>query len=108
MNKEELNKWIKESELIFENEGYEDQASELRHYTRVYKHSDKYYAIGFTYSCLHNTDNPDEDYGDRGWIRGSYTPREVTKKEYFVRMPVIEYSADDGYPLYDEGEWEIV
>ena len=82
MNKQELNDWIKSATFDCFAEDINDDGN-LRQ-TLIYKKDGKLYSIDY---CNHE---PNEVWGERGYIRGVYQPKEVTRHTRMIKETYYE------------------
>ena len=83
MNKEQLEKWIKEAQYATTSRKDYD-ASGNCWATVIYRHSGKLHSLSFL------NRHPCEKWGEKGWIRGVYEPQEVVRKTKMVEEVYYE------------------
>jgi hypothetical protein len=83
MNKEELKEWFKQSKYICLSSSEYDESGNYWS-EAIYEHNGKPYSISF---CNKETL---EKWGEKGYIRGVYEPREVIRKTEMIERVYYE------------------
>ena len=94
MTKDELAKWLKESKFVDGDSEYDENGN--CEAWRVYERDGKLYRVEFL------NGSPYEKWGDKGFIRDIYEPREVireTEMVEIVRYREIDEPSDEIRPM---------